>query len=66
MECIEEKMKSLYVRLEGVMVSQGPTGGDEARAKPTLVGHAMALSNHNDQLDRFDAMLGDILDRLEV
>lgn len=67
MSCIEEKIKSLYARLQSVLSdnrsdkeSTGPS------PKPMLVGHAVALSNHNDQLDQTDRALGDILDRLEL
>src|ERR1700752_4293530 len=64
--CIEEKMKTLYN--ECVLRTSPPTVGqnEQKSPKPTLVGHAMALSNHNDQLAQFDYVLGDIIDRLEL
>lgn len=62
---MEEKMKSLYMRLQPVLSDAPPTGA-ETNPKPTLVGHAQALSNHNDQLQALDVAFGDILDRLEL
>jgi hypothetical protein len=64
---IEEKMKSLFDRLQPILTQQ-PTeqAGRGESPKPMLVGHANALSNHNDQLDSFDTALANILDRLEL
>ena len=64
---MSEKLSSLYARLQNVLRETSPEAPeDTASVKPTLVGHAMALSNHNDQLDRIDSGLADILDRLEL
>lgn len=66
MEHIEEKFKSLYTRLQPVLHPEQQSEGKSPSPKPTLVGHANALSNHNDQLDSLDQALGSILDRLEL
>ncbi len=66
-ERLQEKFKSLHERLQPVLRSTGSANTDRGESpKPTLVGHANALSNHNDQLEMLDAMLGDILDRIEL
>jgi len=62
---IEEKMKALFDRLQPVLQIT-PSGQGEANPKPTLVGQAMALSNHNDQLEMIDSQLADILNRIEL
>ena len=66
---MDKKFAMLSNRLDSVLRSM-PTlqeGRKEAPVpKPVLVGHATALSNHNDQLERFDEILSDILDRLEL
>jgi hypothetical protein len=43
-----------------------PEGKGEQGSKPTLVGHAMALSNHNDQISAALCGVTDILERLEL
>ena len=65
LSAIEEKMKALFDRLQPVLQIT-PSGQGEANPKPTLVGHAMALSNHNDQLEMIDSQLADILNRIEL
>jgi hypothetical protein len=65
--CIQEKIKSLGIRLQSV-ISEGPSS-PQAGAKaerPMLVGHASALANHNDQLEDVDSALAYILDHLEL
>jgi hypothetical protein len=64
-ERMEHKLASLYERLQPVLAS-APSGENQKESKPTLVGHAQSLSNHNDQLEVLDSVLGDILDRLEL
>jgi len=67
--CIEEKLKSLYSRLQSVLISGETTSRIEEANKtpqPVLVGHASALSNHNAQLNQIDQVLAVILDRLEL
>ena len=63
--CIGEQLDTLHNRLQPLLrsTSSGQTGAEPP--KPTLVGHAQALSNHNDQLEGMSRSLGDILDRLE-
>ena len=64
---IEEKMKSLFDRLNPLLSQNTPDQAGRGEApKPMLVGHANALCNHNDQLDSVDAALASILDRLEL
>ena len=66
-ERMQEKMKSLFARLQPVLRSTTPSQeGKDAMARPALVGHANALSNHNDQLEQIDMGLAEILDRLEL
>jgi hypothetical protein len=66
MASIDERMNSLYVRLQPVLSEAQKRSGESGTPKPTLVGHAQALSNHNDQLEVFLDSLGDLLDRLEL
>ena len=64
---MEEKLKTLFDRLGPVLVDVPPTDAKEAaNPRPVLVGHANALSNHNDQLEFIDGALGQIIDRLEL
>ncbi len=67
-ERIEQKLSNLRDRLAPVLANVPSQPGSDANKvpQPTLVGHANALSNHNAQLETFDAVLGDILDRLEL
>lgn len=65
-ERLQEKFKSLHDRLQPILRSTGTGESRPESPKPTLVGHANALSNHNDQLEMLDAILGDILDRIEL
>jgi hypothetical protein len=55
----------LRARLSPLLRST-PEGKGEQSSKPTLVGHAMALSNHNDQISSALCALTDILERLEL
>jgi hypothetical protein len=61
-----ERVKMLNERLSSVLSSGSGSQAGADSPKPTLVGHANALSNHNDQLEMVDLMLSDILDRLEL
>ena|ERR1700677_220322 len=65
-ERMNDRLKSLYDRLQPVLRQTGSGQLAQEAPKPTLVGHANALSNHNDQLDMMDSGLADILDRLEL
>lgn len=64
---ISDRMSLLLERLQPVlrMEPQGGQTGKDA-PKPTLVGHANALSNQSDQLEIIDSYLSSILDRLEL
>lgn len=51
---IETYVSELHTRLEPILQSK-PIGSDKPPAsspRPSLVGHATALQNHNDQLER--------------
>ena len=63
-----DRMKLLNERLGSVLrnTSSLAKGSETSPPRPTLVGHATALSNQNDQLDLIDEALNDILDRLEL
>ncbi len=66
-ERMQEKMKSLFARLQPVLRATVPQQeGKDAMARPALVGHANSLSNHNDQLEQIDSGLAEILDRMEL
>jgi hypothetical protein len=65
-ERLEAKLKSLYERLQPVLAQTGSDANSAGNPKPTLVGHANALSNHNDQLELLDSGMAEILDRLEL
>ena len=63
---LEGKLKSLYDRLSPVLAQTGSSQEGPATPRPTLVGHATALSNHNDQLELLDSGMAEILDKLEL
>src|SRR6185312_6124043 len=65
---IAERLGELEARLQPILRSepQPPTSGMEGCEKMLLVGHANALSNQNDQLERVDAVLAGIIDRIEL
>lgn len=65
---LEDRIKLLNERLSPVLRSTSSMleNGKTSAPRPTLVGHATSLSNHNDQLDVLDTVIADILDRLEL
>jgi len=63
---IAERLGELEARLQPILRSEPPTPGMEACERMSLVGHANALSNQNDQLERVDAVLAGIIDRIEL
>lgn len=67
-ESLESKLKSLFNRLEPLLRPVPPTAteNNKQEIRPSLVGHANALSNHNDQLERMDQALSELLDRIEL
>jgi hypothetical protein len=64
-EKLLDRVNLLHSRL-GPVLRTAPEGKGQSEAKPTLVGHAMALSNHNDQIGMACACVDDILERLEL
>jgi hypothetical protein len=64
---ISDRVSLLMERLQPILRVEPQSGqaGKDA-PKPTLVGHANALSNQNDQLEMVDLYVLSILDRLEL
>lgn len=66
-QTLHEQFSTLEQRLQPVLRSTPPnTTGQSGQEKPSLVGHAMALSNQNDQLENLSIFMSDILERLEI
>lgn len=63
---LDSRIQLLGNRLNSVLRSVAEEGANPAQTRPVLVGHASALSNHNDQLEMMDSYLSSILDRLEL
>jgi hypothetical protein len=65
-EALTKQLHSLEVRLKPVLRDVPPQPSNPDKEKMSLVGHAIALANQNDQLENLVQFVSEIYDRLEL